>query len=137
MTTEIMDLMEKRRENKNNVSEYKKLHKTIQKNIKVAKESYLNDQCREIELLEKKFDYFHMHKKIREMTGSNKSAGNAIRDIDGHIITDVNDKLKRWKAYKRSRKPKVERNNVPTSKNTKNGNRMCLEIYEIWKGSWS
>lgn len=78
-------------------------------------------QCEEIELLERKFDGFHMHKKIKEMAGCSKikTAGSVIKDADGCMITDVKDKLKRWKIYlselfydERSPRPVLESSNV-------------------------
>lgn len=120
ITSEILDLMEERRRSKGNKDEYRTLHKAVRRRIRAAKEQYLVGQCEEIEALEKKFDNFHMHKKIKEVTGCNKvrAAYNIIKDADGRIITDVVDKLKRWKAYlselfddERPTKPVVELNN--------------------------
>lgn len=101
MTAEIINLTDERRKNKQNLHEYKRLNKTVQKKIKEAKEEYLAEQCTEIELLEKKFDLFNMHKKIKDMAGcyKGKVTGNIVRDKDGRIITDAKDKLERWKAY--------------------------------------
>lgn len=121
ITTEILDLMEKRRKNKGQVDIYKTLHKAVQRKVKEAKENYLAAQCMEIENLEKKFDCFNMHKNIKEMAGcnKNKSVANIIKDTDGRIITDVRDKIKRWKVYisqlfddERPPKPALHSDNV-------------------------
>ena len=121
MTSEILDLMEERRNSKGNKDEYRTINKVVQKKIKEAKEEYLAAQCEEIEELEKKYDSFHMHKKIKEMAGCNRvnTARNSIKDTNGRIITDVGDKLKMWKTYlaelfddERPPKPVLESNNV-------------------------
>lgn len=72
ITSEILDIMEERRRSKGNKDEYRTLHKAVRRRIRAAKEQYLVGQCEEIEALEKKFDNFHMHKKIKEVTGCNK-----------------------------------------------------------------
>ncbi|XP_039278804.1 craniofacial development protein 2-like [Nilaparvata lugens] len=69
MTSEILDLMEERRKSKGKEKEYRELQKRIQKRIREAKEEYLTLQCEEIEVLEKNFDSFHVHKKVKEMAG--------------------------------------------------------------------
>ena len=130
--------MEERRKSKGNKDEYRTLNKAVQRKIKEAKEEYLAAQCEEIEGLEKKFDSFHMHKKIKEMAGCNrvKTARNTIKDTNGRIITDVGDKLERWKTYlselfddERPPKPVLESRNVHL-KNIKIRNSLCLGNYE-------
>lgn len=57
MTDEIVDLMDKRQKNKNiNQDKYQDLHRHIRFKIRCAKESWLTEQCREIEELQQKFD---------------------------------------------------------------------------------
>ena len=50
---------------------------------------------------ERNYDSFHMHKKIKEMTGARKTfqANHVIKSADGRIITDVKEKVTRWETY--------------------------------------
>lgn len=100
ITDEILDLMVERREWKNkNLKEYRRIHKLIQKQIKVAKEKWWREKCEEIEELDAKFDSFNMHKKIKEMTGmKGKKQPNILSD-GTKIIFETKDKLRLWEDY--------------------------------------
>ncbi|XP_072400277.1 uncharacterized protein [Diabrotica undecimpunctata] len=52
MTDEILHLMGRRRENKNNSEQYKELDRTVSRKIKESKEKWLQEKCQEIEELE-------------------------------------------------------------------------------------
>lgn len=67
ITDEILDLMDLRRENKLNKEKYDSIQLSIPKKIRQAKEKWYGDLCSEIEELDKKFDCFNMHKKIKEL----------------------------------------------------------------------
>lgn len=101
MTTEILTLIEKRRAYKNRKErEYQEIQKVIKQKIRQAKEQHLMERCNEIEDLQKRHDSFNVHKKIREMVGTNNNRkATILKDSSGKIILDLNDKLKRWKEY--------------------------------------
>ncbi|XP_030751542.1 uncharacterized protein LOC115879046 [Sitophilus oryzae] len=101
MTEEILDLMEERRKHRNkNERTYKKINNKINKEIKEAKEQWLQIQCREIEALEQKHDTFNLHKKIKTMAGRTSSrSSNLVLDKQGGLITDTGGILERWREY--------------------------------------
>lgn len=51
--------------------------------------------------MDRKYDCFNMHRKIKEMTvrRGNKNVGSVIRDTEGRMIVDVERRLERWKEY--------------------------------------
>lgn len=101
MTEEILDLMDKRRNQKGkDEQKYKNINKVIRNKINDAKERHMKQQCQEIEDFEKKYDMFNMHKKIRQVTGTGrKKQRGFIKDKKGNIILDIPTKLKRWEEY--------------------------------------
>lgn len=100
MTQEILDLMEQRRKRKNHLDKYKDINKQIKKKIKEAKEAWIKEQCEEMETYEKKYDAFNMYKKVKEITGNVKKYQiGKIRDKDGRLIVDLENKIKRWTEY--------------------------------------
>ncbi|KAH0999071.1 hypothetical protein HUJ05_003320 [Dendroctonus ponderosae] len=80
----------------------------------MAKENWLNEQGREIEDLEAKYDTFNMHKKIKEAVGAYKPRQAVILlDIRDKIILDVNYKVEQWAL-------RVGRHNQPTEQTISN-----------------
>ena len=66
---------------------------------KQAKDKWTNDQCIELEDLEKK-DIQMMHNKIKAMRkGYSSNANTALRGKDGKIIINKENILKRWVEY--------------------------------------
>lgn len=53
MTTEILYLMEERGKCKNSLSQYKELDKNICRKCRNAREEWISEKCREIEMLQK------------------------------------------------------------------------------------
>lgn len=101
MTDEILELMEKRRQYKTKeASKYKEVQKAIRRKIREAKEKWLSEKCIEIEELDKKYDSFNLHRKIKEMTGHRKSThSHILKDSEGNIIGDTKEKIKEWTKY--------------------------------------
>lgn len=100
MTDDIMDLVEERRKQKNNTESYKKINKEIQTRIREAKQKEIDEKCREIEILQSRFDDFNVHKKVREITGKikKKVVGKLINER-GELIVDKEDIKATWKNY--------------------------------------
>uniref|UniRef100_A0A8D8L8K4 Craniofacial development protein 2 n=1 Tax=Cacopsylla melanoneura TaxID=428564 RepID=A0A8D8L8K4_9HEMI len=101
ITDEILNLMEVRRPFKNtNHQRYKDVNKEIKRKIRDAKQNWLEEQCKEMEDLEKKHDSFNLYKKIKELAGlSKKNINNNLMDEDGHLIINTEDKMNVWKQY--------------------------------------
>lgn len=98
MTDEILAMMEERRKLKQIPSEYKRLQNIIRKRIREAKENEKQEQCEEIELLQRKHDHFNIHRKVREVTGKmrRKTWGKLVDD-KGKIVLMKEDKKQLWK----------------------------------------
>jgi len=94
ITTEIFEQVNERRKVKNNIM-------ACQRNAcQKAKEILLNNQCQEIEELEKKTPQL-MHTKIEEAPRKYKtcSPANVIEASDGAIVMEKEKLLERWKEY--------------------------------------
>ncbi len=100
ITQEILELMNKRRKLKRNSKMYKQLDREIRNACQKAKEMMYNNQCQEIEELEKKNSQL-MHTKIKETTNKYKTCSSAscIEAKDGTIIMEKGPILERWKEY--------------------------------------
>lgn len=100
MTTEILNLMEERRLNKGNPSEYNRIQCIIRREIRKAKEKELQEKCQEIEHHQNMHDDFNVHKKVREVTGKyQKNKCKALVNEAGEIMIDVERKRETWKTY--------------------------------------
>ena len=89
ITPEILALMNERRKVKNNITSYKKFDREVRNACQKAQEILLNNQCQEIEELEKKYPQL-MHTTIKEATRKYKtcSSVNCIEANDGTIIME-------------------------------------------------
>lgn len=73
MTQEIIDLIEEKRNYKNtDPQKYKQSKRQIEHRIRKAKETWMEENCREVEQLSSKQDSFNLHKKLKELTGNTK-----------------------------------------------------------------
>ena len=59
-----------------NEEHYQQMNKEISNNCRVAKENWLNEQCREVEDLERQSRTKERHQKIKQMTNKSKSNTN-------------------------------------------------------------
>ena len=91
MTETILEMMEERRKNKHNSVEYLRIQKLIRKEIREAKEKWLEEKCHEIKTLENKHDSFNVDKKVREFVGTMKRKNNSL-------LKDKDGKLAKWKS---------------------------------------
>lgn len=101
MTEEILTLMDERRrcKNRDNIK-YREIQTTIKQKIRLAKEKWMAERCTEIEELEKKYDSFNLHKKVKEVTGNTKvRQASILKDDQDRIIVDLKAKLNLWQQY--------------------------------------
>ena len=133
MTTEILNLMKIRQTLARKSDQYKRLNKTIKKKCGEAKESWLNDKCKEIEELRDK-DSKQMHKKIKKMTSSSThTTTKCIEDKAGNILMEKDEILNRWEEYI-GELYDDERGNKPTIQNASIGpNIMKSEVENALK----
>ena len=101
MTEEILDKMDERRRNKErNPQRYEELDLEIRQECNAAKENWINDQCEEVEQLERDHKIESMHKKIKEIIGKKRQTrGNVIKNREGILVMEIDEVLKCWKEY--------------------------------------
>ncbi|KAL3274010.1 hypothetical protein HHI36_015428 [Cryptolaemus montrouzieri] len=94
MTTEILELMGKKRLAKNEPTTYRQLPNSIKGKMKLAKEKWIKELCEEMENLDSKHDIFNMHKKLREVGGTfKKQSPPMLTDETNNIILNEAEKL--------------------------------------------
>ncbi|XP_013140606.1 PREDICTED: uncharacterized protein LOC106104958 [Papilio polytes] len=99
MTEKIYKLMEERRLYKHtNVTKYKKLHRTIRREARFARESWFRHKCECLENLYKKHDAFNLHKEIKTLMG-HKTHTNQLVDEHQIPILDISLKKQKWEQY--------------------------------------
>ena len=100
ITDEITNLMAERQRKQKHSEDYKELDKLITNKCIEAKAEYFDQQCDEIEALEKYMPRDH-HKRIQLVTGKNRGNKQAsvLKDKQGNILIDNNDILSRWREY--------------------------------------
>ncbi|XP_071579082.1 uncharacterized protein [Temnothorax nylanderi] len=102
MTAEILSFMDQRRHWKNrDERQYKAVNMEIRREVRRAKEVWHAGECAEIEVLEKRHDFFNLHKKVKEVAGVRRDTAMGCRLVDenGGVILYLELKLERWKAY--------------------------------------
>lgn len=81
MTDDILELMDKRRQSKNDPTKYKEINSKIKTQIKEAKENWIRKECEEIKDYERKYVFsFNLHKKIKEITGKKKQTSFSYKE---------------------------------------------------------
>lgn len=100
MTEEILDLMERRRIAKGNTQEYRQLQQRIKKEIRLAKEKWMREQCEEMESMMTRHDSFNVHRKIREISGIfRRHVPPMLTDNNNRLILDEEEIIKTWEHY--------------------------------------
>ena len=102
MTDDILNKMGERKAVKGRNEEcYQQLNKEISNDCRLAKENWLNEQCREIEDLERQFRTKEMHQKVKQITNKSKTNTNmgCIKDRNGNILFDKEKIAERWVEY--------------------------------------
>ena len=99
VTEEILKLIEQRKTQKGK-STYDTLNRKIKLERKLAKEKWLNEQCKEIEELDKQHNNRELHNRINVLTGRRKRHNiHYIKDRYGKTLIEMNDIKKRWIEY--------------------------------------
>ena len=89
--------MEQRKNVKNKTTEYNIINKEIVYECRQAKESWLNEQCEEIESQKKQHKTKEMYDKVKELTKKCTLKGEgSITDKNGKILFDQEEIDKRW-----------------------------------------
>ncbi|GFR69145.1 RNA-directed DNA polymerase from mobile element jockey-like [Elysia marginata] len=99
MANVILEMMDERRKAKGNKEKYKLQHKKVQEECNRAKENWINNKCKDIDL-HKKLDPKTMYKNIEEITGKKVcSSTGCLKAKNGGIIIDKERILERWAEY--------------------------------------
>ena len=100
MTSEILELMERRRQNKHNATEYKNLNKQVRKACNEAYERYLNQECATVEKIYN-LSPREAHQRIKLITGHCKSTSKSgcLKSKTGEILMEEGEILTRWQEY--------------------------------------
>src|SRR6266576_1795586 len=107
VTREMLEKMDERRKFKSRTDEegkkrYRKLNNELRRETEKAREKWLEEECKEIEELEKKGRTDLMYKRVKQTTWDKKcKVGRKceIEDKNGEIITDEKEVANRWKEY--------------------------------------
>jgi len=105
VTTDILDLCDKRRELKKmkcqtaRARQYKEVNQEIKKSMKKAKENWIEEQCCDIEDNLKKNNSKKAYQLVRELTKPKQGRVSTIQDKSGKSLTEEKDILHRWTEY--------------------------------------
>ena len=101
MNETILELMRKRRSirQKQKDKKYKTLNLMIHTECRKAKEKWIEEQCNELEDLEKK-NIQLMYNKIKNMSKRTcRPANTALKTKEGEVVMEEQDILDRWTEY--------------------------------------
>ena len=101
MTEEVLMKMNERKEAKNDTKKYRSLDKEVRKMCERAKETWYNEQCEEIEKLEREHKAKEVHDKVKHLThkGRRNSGNVCITNKNGDILFEEKDLQERWCEY--------------------------------------
>ena len=99
MTEDILKLMDKRRQAKCNNENYEAIHREIRNKCDKAKENWIKEKCKEIELHQRSTPKV-MYRNIEEIIGKRTcSSTGCLKTKEGSIIMDKEKILERWAEY--------------------------------------
>ena len=88
ISTDILDMMEKRKR-ENNPHDYGEISRQVKRACTIAKENWLEEQCQEIENLEKQHLTRQMNENVRRVTNRRKTTQTTgIMDKHGNMVFD-------------------------------------------------
>ena len=99
ISTAILDMMEKRKREKN-PHNYGDINRQVKRACKIAKENWLEEQCQEIENLEKQHLTSQMHENVRRVTNRRKTTQTTgIMDKHDNMVFDKEELVNIWMEY--------------------------------------
>lgn len=104
ITEEILELIDERRKHKNSTDEggrveYRRLKNEVDRKCKEAKERWLHNKCKTVELCMAKGKVDAAYRKVKEITMDKKSMCMNIKSSDGKPILGKAEKAERWKEH--------------------------------------
>ena len=104
VTPEILDLCDQRRDLKKKRGEpegdkeYREIKRKIRTEMKMAKETWIQGQCQEIEACLRKNNSKKAYQLVKDLTTEKQSKSTTIQDTSGKCLTEENEILNRWTA---------------------------------------
>ena len=99
MNSEILHkLVERTNYNNWNEEQYKKLKHEIQKLCREAKDSFYEEKCKEIEMLDKMHSHL-LYQKIKELRPKENRMLQAIKSKQGKGLSEKDEVMERWAEY--------------------------------------
>ena len=101
----LLELCDERRKLKkemkvnNSSTEYRKCNKKVRKEMKKAKEKWIENQCSYIEDSLAKNNSKKAFKIVKELTCENKGVTRSIQDSNGNCLMENEDIMNRWTEY--------------------------------------
>ena len=105
VTNNILDLCDKRRalkkkkKDKEAVEEYRIVNLQVKTCMKIARETWIDDQCKEIENSLNKNDSKRAYQITKDLTTSKQVRTSVIQNKDGKCLTEEKEIEKRWTEY--------------------------------------
>ena len=78
---------------------YKEADKAVRKEIKAAKDKWIQDQCDKIQSEFESNNLSTAFKSVKELTSQPVGASSVIKTKNGEVLTDTNDNQERWTEY--------------------------------------
>ena len=105
VTADVLDLCDKRRDLKKKkndtegAKQYKAVNQEIKKNMKKAKENWIEEQCQDIDDSLKNNNSKKAYQLVKDLTSTKEGRTTTIQNKDGKCLTEEQDILKRWTEY--------------------------------------
>ena len=104
VTPEILDLCDQRRDLKKKrgqpegAKDYREIKK-ISTEMKMAKETWIQGQCQEVEACLRKNNSKKAYQLVKDLTTEKQGKSTTIQDKSGKCLTEENEILNRWTEY--------------------------------------
>ena len=105
VTPEILDLCDQRRDLKKKRGEpegakdYKEIKRKIRTEMKMAKETWIQGQCQEVEACLRKNHSKKAYQLVKDLTTEKQGKSTTIQYKSGKCLTEENEILNRWTEY--------------------------------------
>ena len=102
---EILDLCDQRRDLKKKRGEpegakdYREIKRKIRTELKIAKETWIQGQCQEVEACLRKNNSKKAYQLVKDLTTEKHCKSTTIQDKSGKCFTEENEILNRWTEY--------------------------------------
>ena len=79
--------------------DYREIKRKIRTEMKIAKETWIQGQCQEVEACLRKNDSKKAYQLVKNLTTEKQSYSTTIQDKSGKCLTEENEILNRWTEY--------------------------------------